>query len=45
MAKIVRYYKIKGAANPFDPQYVSYFVMRRKLSNVRPVNNYAVGLS
>jgi hypothetical protein len=45
MAKIVRYYKIKGAANPFDPQYVSYFVMRRKLSNARPVNNYVVGLS
>ncbi len=45
MVKIVRYYKIKGAAIPFDPQYASYFVMRRKLSNVRPVNNYAVGLS
>jgi len=45
MVKIVRYYKIKGVANPFDPQYVSYFVMRRKLSNVRPVNTYAVGLS
>lgn len=45
MVKIVRYYKIKGAANPFDPQFASYFVMRTTLSNTRPVNNCAVGLS
>ncbi len=37
LVKIVRYYKIKGAANPYDPKYLDYFAMRTKLSNVRPV--------
>jgi RNA-directed DNA polymerase len=35
--QLVRYYKIKGAANPYDPQYFDYFAMRNRLSNVRPI--------
>ncbi|MBI5541413.1 MAG: group II intron reverse transcriptase/maturase, partial [Bacteroidia bacterium] len=31
--KLVRYIKIKGEANPYDPEYISYFVMRRISSN------------
>jgi len=31
---LVRYYKIKGESNPFDPSYASYFAMRSKASNV-----------
>jgi RNA-directed DNA polymerase len=34
--KLVRYYKIKGEANPYDPKYAAYFAMRSKLSNVYP---------
>lgn len=37
LVKVVRYYKIKGAANPFDPKYSDYFAIRRRLSNVRPI--------
>ncbi len=35
--KLVRYIKIKGESNPFDPRYSSYFKMRRTFSNVRPI--------
>lgn len=31
--KPARYIKIKGYANPYDPEYRSYFEMRRKFSN------------
>jgi RNA-directed DNA polymerase len=33
--KLVRYIKIKGEANPFDPRYNDYFIMRRTFSNAR----------
>jgi RNA-directed DNA polymerase len=32
-AKLFRYIKIKGKANPFDPEYEEYFAMRGRLSN------------
>lgn len=35
--KVVRYIKIKGESNPFDPQYTGYFAMRSKLSNTVPI--------
>ncbi|GBD95198.1 hypothetical protein BMS3Abin06_00062 [bacterium BMS3Abin06] len=31
--KLYRYIKIKGKANPFNPEYREYFQMRRLLSN------------
>ncbi len=31
----VRYIKIKGHANPYDPKYNQYFAMRSKASNIR----------
>ena len=31
--KLYRYIKIKGKANPFNPEYREYFEMRRLLSN------------
>ncbi len=31
--KLVRYIKIKGEANPFNPEYAGYFYMRRVSSN------------
>ena len=37
LTKLVRYIKIKGEANPFDPQYHDYFIMRRRLSNTVPI--------
>jgi len=37
--KLVRYIKIKGESNPFDPSFKDYFVMRRTFSNVRPISN------
>jgi RNA-directed DNA polymerase len=37
--KIVRYIKIKGESNPFDPRFKDYFAMRRTFSNVRPISN------
>ena len=36
-AKLFRYIKIKGKANPFDPQYQEYFAMRRLLSNTAAI--------
>ncbi len=35
--KLVRYIKIKGEANPFNPKYNDYFIMRRTYSNLRPI--------
>lgn len=35
--KLVRYIKIKGESNPFDPQYTDYFSMRRTFSNYYPI--------
>ncbi len=32
-AKLYRYIKIKGKANPFNPEYREYFQMRRLLSD------------
>ncbi|MFW9872338.1 MAG: group II intron reverse transcriptase/maturase [Candidatus Thorarchaeota archaeon] len=37
--KLVRYIKIRGAVNPFDPQYKDYFKMRRTCRNYYPINN------
>ena len=31
--KLVRYIKIKGEANPYNSEYMNYFVMRRLSSN------------
>ncbi len=31
-----RHIKVRGAANPYDPQYSDYFRMRRKLGTSRP---------
>jgi RNA-directed DNA polymerase len=31
-----RHIKIRGAANPFDPQYADYFRLRRRLGTSRP---------
>ena len=36
--KLVRYIKIKGEANPFNPKYADYFKMRRTYSNVVPIS-------
>jgi RNA-directed DNA polymerase len=33
---LVKYTKIKADANPFDPRYKKYFIMRRKSSNTKP---------
>ncbi len=35
--KLVRYIKIKGEANPFDPKYFDYLTMRKTYSNIRPI--------
>ena len=35
--QLVRYHKIKGKSNPYDPEYRDYFKMRRQLSNVSPI--------
>lgn len=35
---LLRYYKIKADANPYDPVYAGYFRMRRRASNSRPIN-------
>jgi RNA-directed DNA polymerase len=43
--KCVQYIKIKGHANPFDPEYAWYFAMRRKSSNFKTADNLTVGLS
>ena len=37
--KLVRYIKIKGKSNPFDPQYTDYFKMRRSFKNYYPINS------
>ncbi len=37
--KLVRYIKIKGKSNPFDPQYTDYFKMRRSCKNYYPINS------
>lgn len=39
--KLVRYIKIKGESNAFDPKYIDYFIMRRRLSNTAPREQYA----
>ena len=31
-----RHIKIRGAANPYDPQYADYFRLRRELGTSRP---------
>ena len=36
--KTVRYIKIKGEANPFNPIYFDYFTMRKTYSNIRPIS-------
>jgi len=36
--KLVRYIKMKREANPFNPKYFDYFIMRKTYSNVRPIN-------
>jgi len=36
--KLVRYIKIKGESNPFNPKYFNYFMMRKTCSNVCPIN-------
>ncbi|MBU1486595.1 hypothetical protein KKH56_00885, partial [bacterium] len=36
--KLVRYIKIKGEANPFNPKYLDYFIMRKTCSNVYPIS-------
>ncbi len=43
---IVRYIKIKGRSNPFDPLYSAYFDMRRKAKNYLSLasNTLAAGL-
>jgi hypothetical protein len=43
---LVRYIKIKGNTNPFNPENRYYFAMRRKAKNYRPFdsNNTTVGL-
>ena len=43
--ELVRYIKIKGEANPFDPKYTNYFKMRRTFRNYYPINssNLTVG--
>lgn len=43
--KLVRYIKIKGEANPFDPKYADYFKMRRTFKNYYPIkyNNLTTG--
>lgn len=35
--KLVRYIKIKGASNPFHPQYRDYFAMRKASNNACPI--------
>lgn len=35
--QLVRYIKIKAKATPYDPNYSSYFRMRKLLSNTRPI--------
>ena len=37
--KLVRYIKIKGKSNPFDPEYADYFKMRRALKNYSPIDS------
>lgn len=37
--KCVRYIKIKGDANPFDPKYADYFKMRRSFRNYYPTQS------
>ena len=43
--RLVRYIKIKGASNPFDPQYTDYFKMRRTFRNYYLIdtNNLTAG--
>ena len=33
--RLARYIKIKGAADPYNPEYLEYFNMRKKWSNMR----------
>lgn len=40
--KCVRYIKIKGDANPFDPKYADYFKMRRSFKNYYPTQSNSV---
>lgn len=44
---LVRYIKIRGVSNPFDSDSLTYFAMRRKTKNYRPldVNTFTAGLS
>ena len=43
---LVRYIKIKGKSNPYDPQYCEYFGMRNHAKNYRPIltDNLTAGL-
>ncbi|MDI6795281.1 MAG: hypothetical protein QME81_20890, partial [bacterium] len=36
--KLIRYIKIKGESNPFNPKYFDYFIMRKTYSNVCPIS-------
>ena len=37
--KLVRYIKVKGKSNPFDPNYTDYFKMRSAFKNYYPINS------
>jgi len=43
--KCVRYIKIKGSFNPFDPAYRDYLKLRRKRTSYPIANNLAAGFS
>ncbi len=42
--KLMRYIKVKGIANPYDPMYWNYFLMRTKSQNGRIIDNRTAGL-